>query len=79
MCARGMSARGLVGHGGLCGPDLICAVSDAAPKEVSARQVRPFSAPAGQDPRRRAGPNKAVQMALGTRADSTKEILGLRA
>ena len=91
MYARGMSTREIVGHlrdlyGIEVSPDLISAVTDAVLEEVSAWQARPLEAiyplvffDALRVKIRDEGlvRNKAVHIALGVRADGTKEILGL--
>ena len=91
MYARGMSTREIVGHlrelyGIDVSPDLISAVTDAVLEEVSAWQARPLEAiypliffDALRVKIRDEGTvrNKAVHIALGVRADGTKEILGL--
>src|SRR3954452_12225625 len=91
MYARGMSAREIVGHlrelyGIEVSPDLISAVTDAVLDEVAAWQARPLEAAyplvffdALRVKIRDEGlvRNKAVHIALGVRADGTKEILGL--
>jgi putative transposase len=91
MYARGMSTREIVGHlrdlyGIDISPDLIRAVTDAVLEEVAAWQARPLEA---VDPLiffdalrvkiRDEGlvRNKAVHIALGVRADGSKEIPGL--
>jgi putative transposase len=91
MYARGMSTREIVGHlrdlyGIEVSPDLISAVTDAVLEEVAAWQARPLEAiyplvffDALRVKIRDEGlvRNKAVHIALGVRADGTKEILGL--
>jgi putative transposase len=91
MYARGMSTREIVGHlrelyGVEVSPDLISAVTDAVLDEVAAWQARPLEAAyplvffdALRVKIRDEGlvRNKAVHIALGVRADGTKEILGL--
>jgi putative transposase len=91
MYARGMSTREIVGHlrelyGIEVSPDLISAVTDAVLDEVAAWQARPLEAAyplvffdALRVKIRDEGlvRNKAVHIALGVRADGTKEILGL--
>jgi putative transposase len=91
MYARGMSTREIVGHlrelyGIDVSPDLISAVTDAVLEEVSAWQARPLEAiyplvffDALRVKIRDEGlvRNRAVHIALGVRADGTKEILGL--
>ena len=91
MYARGMSTREIVGH--LrdlyrieVSPDLISAVTDAVLEEVAAWQARPlepvyplifFDALRVKIRNEGLVRNKAVHIALGVRADGTKEILGL--
>jgi len=91
MYARGMSTREIVGH--LrdlyrieVSPDLISAVTDAVLEEVAAWQARPlepvyplifFDALRVKIRDEGLVRNKAVHIALGVRADGTKEILGL--
>ena len=91
MYARGMSTREIVGHlrelyGIDVSPDLISAVTDAVLEEVSAWQARPLEAiyplvffDALRVKIRDDGlvRNKAIHIALGVRADGSKEILGL--
>jgi putative transposase len=91
MYARGMSTREIVGHlhelyGIDVSPDLISAVTDAVLEEVSAWQARPLESiyplvffDALRVKIRDEGlvRNRAVHIALGVRADGTKEILGL--
>jgi putative transposase len=91
MYARGMSTREIVGHlhelyGIEVSPDLVSAVTDAVLEEVAAWQARPLEAAyplvffdALRVKVRDEGlvRNKAVHIALGVRADGTKEILGL--
>src|SRR6202051_5036642 len=91
MYARGMSTREIVSHlrelyGIEVSPDLISAVTDAVLEEVAAWQARPLEAiyplvffDALRVKIRDEGlvRNKAVHIALGVRADGTKEILGL--
>jgi putative transposase len=91
MYARGMSTREIVGHlrdlyGIEVSPDLISAVTDAVLEEVAAWQARPLEATypliffdALRVKIRDEGlvRNKAVHIALGVRANGTKEILGL--
>src|SRR6478672_755629 len=91
MYARGMSTREIVGHlrdlyGIDVSPDLISAVTDAVLEEVTAWQARPLEATypliffdALRVKIRDEGlvRNKAVHIALGVRANGTKEILGL--
>ena len=91
MYARGMSVREIVGHlrdlyGVDVSAELISAVTDAVLDEVAAWQARPLEAvyplvffDALRVKIRDEGlvRNKAVHIALGVRADGTKEILGL--
>ena len=91
MYARGMSTREITGHlrelyGIEVSPDLISAVTDAVLEEVAAWQARPLEAAyplvffdALRVKVRDEGlvRNKAVHVALGVRADGSKEILGL--
>src|SRR3954449_3485649 len=91
MYARGMSTREIVGHlrelyGIDVSPDLISAVTDAVLEEIAAWQARPLEAAyplvfldAIRVKVRDEGlvRNKAVHIALGVRADGTKEVLGL--
>src|SRR6201988_1843368 len=91
MYARGMSTREIVGHlrdlyGIEISPDLVSAVTDAVLEEVASWQARPLEAvypliffDALRVKIRDEGlvRNKAVHIALGVRADGTKEILGL--
>jgi putative transposase len=91
MYARGMSTREIAGHlrdlyGVDVSPDLISAVTDAVLDEVAVWQARPLEAvypivffDALRVKIRDEGlvRNKAVHIALGVRADGTKEILGL--
>jgi putative transposase len=91
MYARGMSVREIVGHlrdlyGVDVSPDLISAVTDAVLDEVAAWQARPlepvyplvfFDALRVKIRDEGLVSNKAVHVALGVRADGTKEILGL--
>src|SRR5215207_892581 len=85
MYARGMSTREIVGHlrdlyGIDVSPDLISAVTDAVLEEVSAWQARPLEAIYPLvffDALRVKIRDEAVHIALGVRADGTKEILGL--
>jgi putative transposase len=91
MYARGMSMREIVGHlrdlyGVDVSPDLISAVTDAVLDEVAAWQARPlepvyplvfFDALRVKIRDEGLVSNKAVHVALGVRADGTKEILGL--
>src|SRR5215208_4261053 len=92
MYARGMSTREIVGHlrelyGIEVSPDLISAVTDAVLDEIAAWQARPlepvyplifFDALRVKIRDEALVRNKAVHVALGVRADGTKEILGLR-
>jgi putative transposase len=91
MYARGMSTREIAGHlrdlyGIEVSPDLISAVTDAVLEEIAAWQTRPLEAAyplvfldAIRVKVRDEGlvRNKAVHIALGVRADGTKEVLGL--
>ena len=91
MYARGMSTREIVGHlrelyGIEVSPDLISAVTDTVLEEVAAWQARSLEAiypliffDALRVKIRDEGlvRNRAVHIALGVRADGTKEILGL--
>ena len=91
MYARGMSTREIVGHlrelyGVEVSPDLISAVTDAVLEEVAAWQTRPlepvyplvfFDALRVKVRDEGLVRNKAVHIALGVRADGSKEILGL--
>ena len=91
MYARGMSTREITGHlrdlyGIDVSPDLISAVTDAVLEEVAAWQARPlepvyplvfFDALRIKVRDEGLVRNKAVHLALGVRADGTKEILGL--
>ena len=91
MYARGMSTREIAGHlrdlyGIEVSPDLISAVTDAVLEEIATWQSRPLEAvypivffDALRVKIRDEGfvRNKAVHIALGVRADGTKEILGL--
>lgn len=91
MYARGMSTREIVGHlrdlyGIDVSPDLISAVTDAVLEEIAAWQARPleviypiafFDAIRVKIRDEGLVRNKAVYVALGVRADGTKEILGL--
>ncbi len=91
MYARGMSTREITGHlrdlyGIDVSADLISAVTDAVLEEVAAWQARPLEAvyplvffDALRVKIRDEGlvRNKAVHVALGVRADGTKEVLGL--
>src|SRR3954447_18789821 len=91
MYARGMSTREIQGHlrelyGIEVSPDLISAVTDAVLEEIAAWQARPLEPvyplvflDALRVKVRDEGlvRNKAVHIALGVRADGTKEVLGL--
>src|SRR5215210_1332393 len=91
MYARGMSVREIQGHlrdlyGIEVSPDLISAVTDAVLEEIAEWQNRPLEAlyaliffDALRVKIRDEGlvRNKAVHIALGVRADGSKEILGL--
>jgi putative transposase len=91
MYARGMSTREIAGHlrelyGIDVSPDLVSAVTDAVLDEVATWQARPLEAAyplvffdALRVKVRDEGlvRNKAVHIALGVRADGTKEVLGL--
>lgn len=91
MYARGMSVREIVGHlrelyGVEVSPDLISAVTDAVLEEIAAWQARPlepvyplvfFDALRVKIRDEGLVRNKAVHVALGVRADGTKEVLGL--
>jgi putative transposase len=91
MYARGMSTREITGHlrdlyGIEVSPDLISAVTDAVLDEIATWQVRPlepvyplvfFDALRVKIRDEGLVRNKAVHIALGVRADGTKEILGL--
>jgi putative transposase len=91
MYARGMSTREIVGHlrelyGVEVSPDLISAVTDAVLEEIAAWQARPlepvyplvfFDALRVKVRDEGLVRNKAVHIALGVRADGSKEILGL--
>jgi putative transposase len=91
MYARGMSVREIAGHlrelyGIDVSADLISAVTDAVLEEISAWQARPlepvyplvfFDALRVKIRDEGLVRNKAVHVALGVRADGTKEILGL--
>jgi putative transposase len=91
MYARGMSVREIQGHlrdlyGIEVSPDLISAVTDAVLEEVAAWQARPletvyplifFDALRVKIRDEGLVQNKAVHIALGVRADGSKEILGL--
>jgi putative transposase len=91
MYARGMSTREITGHlrdlyGIDVSPDLISAVTDAVLEEIATWQARPlepvyplvfFDALRVKIRDEGLVRNKAVHIALGVRADGTKEILGL--
>src|SRR5213078_3445234 len=91
MYARGMSTREIVGHlrelyGIEVSPDLISAVTGAVLDEIASWQARPlesvyplifFDALRVKIREEALVRNKAVHVALGVRADGTKEILGL--
>jgi putative transposase len=91
MYARGMSTREIQGHlrelyGIEVSPDLVSAITDAVLDEVAEWQNRPLEAlyplvflDAIRVKVRDEGTvrNKAVHVALGVRADGTKEVLGL--
>ena len=91
MYARGMSIREIQGHlrelyGIDVSPDLISAVTDAVLDEIADWQNRPlepvyplvfFDALRVKVRDEGTVRNKAVYIALGVRADGTKEILGL--
>ncbi len=91
MYARGMSVREITGHlrelyGVEVSPDLISTVTDAVLDEIASWQARPLEAvyplvffDALRVKIRDEGlvRNKAVHVALGVRADGTKEVLGL--
>jgi len=91
MYARGMSTREITGHlrelyGIDVSPDLISAVTDAVLEEIAAWQARPlepayplvfFDALRVKVRDEGLVRNKAVHIALGVRADGTKEVLGL--
>ncbi|EAU41014.1 TRm3 transposase [Fulvimarina pelagi HTCC2506] len=91
MYARGMSNREIVGHlhdlyGVNVSPDLISAVTDAVLDEVAAWQARPlepvyplvfFDALRVKIRDEGFVRNRTVHIALGVRADGTKDILGL--
>src|SRR4051812_36738323 len=91
MYARGMSTREIVGHlrelyGIEVSPDLVSAVTDAVLDEIAAWQARPLEPvypPVFFDALRvkvrdeGLVRNEAVHIALGVRADGTKEVLGL--
>jgi len=91
MYARGMSTREITGHlrelyGIEVSADLISAVTDAVLEEVAAWQTRPLEAVyplVFLDALRvkirdeSLVRNKAIHIAIGVRADGTKEVLGL--
>lgn len=91
MYARGMSVREIQGHlleiyGVEASPDLISVITDAVLDEVAAWQSRPleavypvvfFDALRVKIRDESVVRNKAVHIALGVRADGTKEVLGL--
>ena len=91
MYARGMSVREIQGHlrelyGIEVSPDLVSAVTDAVLDEVTSWQNRPleavyplvfFDALRVKIRDESVVRNKAAYVALGVRADGTKEILGL--
>ncbi len=91
MYARGMSTREIAGHvlelyGVEVSPDLVSAVTDAVLDEIATWQARPlepvyplvfFDALRVKIRDEGLVRNKAVHIALGVRADGTKEILGL--
>src|ERR671938_372506 len=91
MYARGMSVREIQGHlrdlyGIEVSPDLVSAVTDAVLEEIAAWQARPletvyplifFDALRVKIRDEGLVRNKAVHIALGVRADGSKEILGL--
>ena len=91
MYARGMSVREIQGHlleiyGMEASPDLISVITDAVLDEVAAWQNRPlevvypvvfFDALRVKIRDEGMVRNKAVHIALGIRADGTKEVLGL--
>jgi putative transposase len=91
MYARGMSTREITGHlrdlyGIDVSPDLISAVTDAVLDEIATWQARPlepvyplvfFDALRVKIRDEGLVRTKAVHIALGVRADGTKEILGL--
>lgn len=91
MYARGMSVREIAGHlrelyGVDVSPDLISTVTDAVLDEITTWQARPlepvyplvfFDALRVKVRDEGMVRNKAVHVALGVRADGTKEILGL--
>src|SRR3954464_6578363 len=89
--ARGLSTREIAGHvlelyGVEVSPDLVSAVTDAVLDEIATWQTRPlepvyplvfFDALRVKIRDEGLVRNKAVHIALGVRADGTKEILGL--
>jgi putative transposase len=91
MYARGMSTREITGHlrdlyGIEVSPDLISTVTDAVLDEVATWQQRPldpvyplvfFDAIRVKIRDEGMVRNKAIHIALGVRADGTKEVLGL--
>src|SRR3954464_1910774 len=91
MYARGMSTREIVGHlrelyGIEVSADLVSTVTDAVLDEIAAWQARPlepvyplvfFDALRVKVRDEGLVRNKAVHIALGVRADGTKEVLGL--
>jgi putative transposase len=91
MYARGMSTREITGHlhelyGIDVSPDLISVVTDAVLEEIAAWQARPlepvyplvfFDALRVKVRDEGMVRNKAIHVALGVRADGTKEVLGL--
>ena len=91
MYARGMSVREIQGHlrelyGIDVSPDLVSTVTDAVLEEITAWQNRPldavyplvfFDALRVKIRDESVVRNKAVHVALGVRADGTKEVLGL--
>jgi putative transposase len=91
MYARGMSVREIQGHirelyGLDVSPDLVSAVTDAVLEEVAIWQNRPlepvyplvfFDALRVKIRDEGLVRNKAIHIALGVRADGTKEVLGL--
>jgi len=91
MYARGMSTREIVGHlrefyGLEVSPDLISAMTDAVLDEIATWQARPlepiyplvfFDALRVKIRDEGLVRNKAIHVALGVRADGTKEVLGL--
>jgi putative transposase len=91
MYARGMSVREIAGHlrelyGVEVSPGMISVMADAVLEEITAWQARPlepvyplvfFDALRVKIRDEGVVRNKAVDVALGVRADGTKEILGL--